>query len=72
MTGREKGGKGWALSLSLLMKAIELEDSTFIKHNFYYFSLYIYFDKERGKNISSSVTGLEPAIPRSEVWCLIH
>jgi hypothetical protein len=59
-------------SLSLLMQTIELEDSTFIKHNFYYFSLYIYFDKERGKNISSSVTGLEPAIPRSEVWCLIH
>lgn len=24
------------------------------------------------KNEVSSVTGLEPAIPRSEVWCLIH
>ena len=23
-------------------------------------------------NKTSSVTGLEPAIPRSEVWCLIH
>ena len=24
------------------------------------------------KQKTSSVTGLEPAIPRSEVWCLIH
>ena len=26
----------------------------------------------RGWENDSSVTGLEPAIPRSEVWCLIH
>ena len=24
------------------------------------------------KKMDSTVTGLEPAIPRSEVWCLIH
>ena len=29
-------------------------------------------DEKSLKNTFTIVTGLEPAIPRSEVWCLIH
>ena len=28
--------------------------------------------EKKTKKIFPTVTGLEPAIPRSEVWCLIH
>ena len=33
------------------------------------------YKRERGRHQvkrETTVTGLEPAIPRSEVWCLIH
>ena len=32
----------------------------------------MYVQKERRRKDKTIATGLEPAIPRSEVWCLIH
>ncbi len=53
------------------------------KYKFMYFQLNVFsinFETKTKTNKkkyvfpqkSTTVTGLEPAIPRSEVWCLIH